>query len=32
MAIAGKWLGENFNSPGFDIFNFNVYAVCGMAT
>jgi transketolase len=29
MAIAGKWLGENFNRPGFDIFNFNVYAVCG---
>jgi transketolase len=29
MAIAGKWLGENFNKPGFDIFNFNVYAVCG---
>jgi len=29
MAIAGKWLGENFNRPGFEIFNFNVYAVCG---
>ncbi len=29
MAIAGKWLGENFNRPGFDIFNFNAYAVCG---
>jgi len=29
MAIAGKWLGENFNRPGFDIFNFNVYTVCG---
>jgi transketolase len=29
MAIAGKWLGENFNRPSFDIFNFNVYAVCG---
>jgi transketolase len=29
MAIAGKWLGENFNRPGFDIFDFNVYAVCG---
>jgi transketolase len=29
MAIAGKWLSENFNRPGFDIFNFNVYAVCG---
>ena len=29
MAIAGKWLGENYNKPGFDIFDFNVYAVCG---
>ena len=29
MAIASKWLGENFNRPGFDIFNFNVYTVCG---
>lgn len=29
MAIAGKWLGGNFNRPGFDIFDFNVYAVCG---
>src|SRR5208283_5348667 len=29
MAIASKWLGENYNKPGFDIFNFNVFAVCG---
>ncbi len=29
MAIAGKWLGENYNRPGFEIFDFNVYAVCG---
>jgi transketolase len=29
MAIAGKWLAENFNRPGFDIFNFNVYVICG---
>jgi transketolase len=29
MAIASKWLGENFNRPGFDVFDFNVYAVCG---
>src|SRR5260221_3510156 len=28
MAIAGKWLEENFNKPGFEIFNFNVYALC----
>ena len=29
MAIAGKWLAAHFNRPGFDLFNFNVYAVCG---
>ncbi|HEV8074962.1 MAG TPA: transketolase [Candidatus Acidoferrum sp.] len=29
MAIASKWLAANFNQPGFDIFNFRVYAVCG---
>ena len=29
MAIASKWLGENFNKPGIEIFDFNVYAVCG---
>ena len=29
IAIAGKWLGENYNKPGFEIFDFNVYAVCG---
>ncbi len=29
MAIAGKWLASNFNKPGFDLFNFHVYAVCG---
>jgi len=29
MAIASKWLAENFNRPGFDIFDFNVYAMCG---
>jgi transketolase len=29
MAIASKWLGENYNKPGFEIFNFNVYTVCG---
>jgi transketolase len=29
MAIASKWLGENYNKPGFDIFDFNVYAICG---
>jgi transketolase len=29
VAIAGKWLGAHFNQPGFDIFNYNVYALCG---
>jgi transketolase len=29
MAIAGKWLASNFNKPGFDIFGFRVYTVCG---
>ena len=29
MAIASRWLGENYNKPGFEIFDFHVYAVCG---
>ncbi len=29
MAIASKWLGANYNKPGFEIFDFNVYAMCG---
>ena len=29
MAIAGRWLGANFNRPGYDLFNFNVWAFCG---
>src|ERR1700729_417803 len=29
MAIASKWLAANFNKTGFEIFDFNVYAVCG---
>jgi len=29
MAIAGRWLVETYNRPGFDLFNFNVYALCG---
>jgi len=28
MAIAGKWQAANFNRPGFEIFDFNVYAMC----
>jgi transketolase len=29
MAIAGKWLAANFNRPGFEIFDFRVYWICG---
>jgi transketolase len=29
VAIASKWLGANYNKPGFEIFDFNVYAMCG---
>ncbi len=29
MAIAGKWMAANFNRPDFEIFNYNVYAMCG---
>jgi len=28
MAIAGKWLEARYNRPGFEIFNYNVYAFC----
>ena len=29
MAIASRWLAANFNRPDYEIFNFNVYAMCG---
>jgi transketolase len=29
MAMAAKWLGEHFNRPGFTLFDYNVYALCG---
>jgi transketolase len=29
MAVAGNWLASRFNRPGFEIFNYNVYAFCG---
>ena len=29
MAIAEKWLASHFNRPGFEIFDYNIYAVCG---
>jgi transketolase len=28
MAIASKWQAANFNRPDFEIFDFNVYAMC----
>jgi transketolase len=29
MAIAERWLATHFNRPGFDLFDYNVYALCG---
>jgi transketolase len=29
MAIALKWLAARYNRPGFDLFDANVYALCG---
>ncbi len=29
MAIAEKWLASHYNRPGFEIFGYNIYAVCG---
>jgi transketolase len=29
MAIAGQWMASYFNRPGFEMFNYNVYALCG---
>jgi transketolase len=29
MAIAEKWLASQYNRPGLDIFDYNIYAVCG---
>jgi transketolase len=29
MAIAAKWLARYFNRPGFELFDYNVYALCG---
>src|SRR3954468_12652130 len=29
MAIAERWLGDRYSRPGFDVFDYNVYAVCG---
>jgi transketolase len=29
MAIAQKWLASRYNKPAFEIYNYNIYAVCG---
>jgi transketolase len=29
MAIAEKWLASRYNKPDFDIFDYDIYAVCG---
>eukprot|EP00927_Polykrikos_kofoidii_P011805 TRINITY_DN15047_c0_g1_i1.p1 TRINITY_DN15047_c0_g1~~TRINITY_DN15047_c0_g1_i1.p1 ORF type:complete len:754 (+),score=103.20 TRINITY_DN15047_c0_g1_i1:53-2263(+) len=29
MAIASKWLGATFNRPGFDLFDYDTYALAG---
>ncbi len=29
MAIASKWQAAYFNKPDFELFNYNVYALCG---
>ena len=29
MAIAEKWLASRYNRPGFEVFGYDIYAVCG---
>src|SRR6516164_9233590 len=29
MAIGRKWLASRYNRPGFNIFDYNIYAICG---
>ncbi len=29
MAIAGRWMASHFNRPGFDMFDYDVYALAG---
>ena len=29
MAIARRWLAARYNQPGFDVFDYDVYVVCG---
>jgi transketolase len=28
MALAGRWLAQHFNRPGFTVFDYDVYTVC----
>jgi transketolase len=28
MALAGRWLAQHFNRPGFTMFDYDVYALC----
>jgi transketolase len=29
MAIAEKWLASRYNRPNYEIFDYNIYAICG---
>ena len=29
MAMAGQWQAATFNRPGYDLFDYDVYAICG---
>src|SRR5438874_4366015 len=29
MAVAGRWMARQFNRSGFDLFGYDVYALCG---
>jgi transketolase len=29
LAIGARWLAARYNRPGFDLFDYNVYALCG---
>jgi transketolase len=29
MAIGGRWMASHYNRPGFELFDYHVYALCG---
>jgi transketolase len=29
MAVAERWLAARYNKPGFEVFDYDIYAVCG---